>query len=92
MPLTIKPVPGIDVPTPTMTPLRANLRNLSVLGYAIGYTLWVYRAENLAQALEPGFFSGTERVFSSGDTLIISAPDGQTMRWLNSNMELCSLT
>jgi hypothetical protein len=55
-----------------------SLRNLSVLAYAQGFTLWHYRsgAENLIQVSAPGFFEDASDMFAMGDMVMISAPDG----------------
>ncbi len=54
------------------------LRNLSVLAYAQGFTLWHYRAEGhpLADVAQPGFIDPARDVFSPGDMVMISAADG----------------
>ena len=53
------------------------IRNLSVLAYAQGFTLWHYKAdETLRQLAEPGFFDQAADVLTSGDLMMVSAADG----------------
>lgn len=54
------------------------IRNLSVLAYAQGFTLWHYKAEadRLDQVSAPGFLDGAADMLSAGDMLMISAADG----------------
>ena len=54
------------------------IRNLSVLAYAQGFTLWHYRAGKapLAKVAAKGFFDGAADMFASGDMLMISAAEG----------------
>jgi hypothetical protein len=55
------------------------LRNLSVLNYANGFTSWHYRVEapsSLISVLPTGFFSPTTDLIAHGDLVTISAPDG----------------
>ncbi len=55
-----------------------SLRNLSVLAYANGFTLWHYKAGDAALAAvhAPGFFAAAEDMLATGDMLMISAADG----------------
>nr|MDA8250849.1 hypothetical protein [Rhodospirillales bacterium] len=62
------------------------IRNLSVLAYAQGFTLWHYRAHlpTLAAALvppasaeevtAPGFFDPAADMLAAGDMLLVSTP------------------
>jgi hypothetical protein len=54
------------------------LRNLSVLAYANGFTLWHYKAgaEALGVINAPGFFAAAEDMLATGDMLMVSAADG----------------
>lgn len=54
------------------------LRNLSVLAYAQGFTLWHYRAAAapLARAAGPGFFNPAADMIAAGDMVLVSAADG----------------
>lgn len=51
-----------------------HVRNLSVLSYAQGFTLWHYRAEAtpLAEILAPGFLDEAAEMFAPGDILLLS--------------------
>jgi hypothetical protein len=55
-----------------------SLRNLSVLAYANGFTLWHYKASEAALAAvnAPGFFAAAEDMLATGDMLMVSAADG----------------
>nr|WP_295738431.1 hypothetical protein [uncultured Acidocella sp.] len=54
------------------------LRNLSVLAYANGFTLWHYKAgnENLAEAGKPGFFADAADLMAEGDMVMLSGAEG----------------
>ena len=54
------------------------IRNLSVLAYAQGFTLWHYRAPTapLARATAAGFFSPAADMLAAGDMMLVSASDG----------------
>jgi hypothetical protein len=54
------------------------IRNLSVLGYANGFTLWHYKAgkDRLNQVEKPDFFADAADMLAQGDMLMVSAPDG----------------
>jgi hypothetical protein len=52
-------------------------RDLSVLAYANGFTLWHYRArEPLATVLSQDYFTPGQEMFRPGDFLMVNA-DGQ---------------
>jgi hypothetical protein len=63
------------------------IRNLSVLAYAQGFTLWHYRANvptlgatlvqptSLAEITEPGFFDPAADMLAQGDMLMVSTPE-----------------
>ena len=55
-----------------------NLRNLSVLAYANGFTLWHYKAgtESLAKVNNAGYFADAADLFSAGDMVMLSAAEG----------------
>jgi hypothetical protein len=54
-----------------------DVRNLSVLAYANGFTLWHYKTPGaLAPVQAPGFFDGAADMLASGDMLLVSAPEG----------------
>ncbi len=54
------------------------VRNLSVLAYAQGFTLWHYKAadEGIAVVADPGFFEEAGDMLAAGDMLLASAADG----------------
>ncbi|MDE2319862.1 MAG: hypothetical protein KGK02_09220 [Rhodospirillales bacterium] len=54
------------------------LRNLSVLAYANGFTLWHYKAgnDNLADAANPGYFADASDLMAEGDMVMLSAAEG----------------
>lgn len=54
------------------------IRNLSVLAYANGFTLWHYKAgkEQLAAVADGGFFADAADMLATGDLVMVSALDG----------------
>lgn len=54
------------------------VRNLSVLAYANGFTLWHYKAgqARLDAVGTPNFFAAASDMLSAGDIMMISAADG----------------
>lgn len=54
------------------------IRNLSVLAYANGFTLWHYQAasDRLDQVGRPGFFDNVDGMLAAGDIVMVSATDG----------------
>ena len=61
--------------------VRAAIRDLSVLAYAKGFTLWHYRAEmsGLDHVAERGFFNDAADMLAVGDMVLVSARDGGTV-------------
>ena len=59
-------------------PPRVAIRNLSVLAYAQGFTLWHYRAgaSALDRVAERGFFNDAADMFAVGDMVMVSAAGG----------------
>jgi hypothetical protein len=57
------------------------VRNLSVLAYAQGFTLWHYKAgaEKLSHVARSGFFNQAADMFAPGDMLMVSAAEGGRM-------------
>jgi hypothetical protein len=55
-----------------------SVRNLSVLAYANGFTLWHYKAGSdvLEQVGDRGFFGAASDMFTAGDIMMVSASDG----------------
>jgi hypothetical protein len=54
------------------------IRNLSVLAYANGFTLWHYKAgkDRLLQVEKSDFFADAADMLAAGDMMMISASDG----------------
>lgn len=54
------------------------IRNLSVLAYAQGFTLWHYNARDdlLEDVAAPGYFADAEDMIAAGDMVAISAALG----------------
>jgi len=52
-------------------------RNLSVLAYAQGFTLWHYRAiGSISEVAAPDYFEEAGDMLAAGDMLLASAADG----------------
>jgi len=60
------------------------VRNLSVVAYTQGFTLWHYKApvSDLRKILAPGFFTAANDMFSVGDMVLISARDGGSVAFI----------
>lgn len=59
-------------------------RNLSVLAYAQGFTLWHYRAEcGVETACAPDYFSEAGDMLARGDMMLVSAADGGRVLFAN---------
>lgn len=77
----------LSTPTPEINPMAFAIRNLSVLAYAQGFTLWHYRANvptlgasmvpagTFAEICSPGFFQPAEDMLAAGDMILVSARD-----------------
>ena len=53
------------------------IRNLAVLAYAQGFTLWHYKAaEGPLNDAQSGFFKPAADMFAAGDMILVSAGDG----------------
>jgi hypothetical protein len=54
------------------------LRNLSVLAYANGFTLWHYKAgnDNFVLAMGPGYFSDAADLLCEGDMVMLTGTEG----------------
>ena len=54
------------------------LRNLSVLAYANGFTLWHYKSgpDALAQANSTGYFADAADLLAPGDMVMLTAAEG----------------
>jgi hypothetical protein len=58
---------------------RVALRNLALLDYGNGFTLWHYRSQlAMADVLRPGFFDDARGagMINVGDHILVSARDG----------------
>ncbi len=55
-----------------------SMRDLSVLAYANGFTLWHYKAGKSLQGAvaEPGYFNPAAEMLATGDMMMVSAADG----------------
>ncbi len=62
------------------------IRNLSVLAYAQGFTLWHYRAgtAQLGRVAEKGFFDDAADMFAAGDMVMVSAAEGGRVLFVSS--------
>ena len=54
------------------------IRNLSVLAYANGFTLWHYKAgkERMEMVVKPDFFADASDMLAVGDMIMVTAADG----------------
>lgn len=55
------------------------IRDLSVLAYANGFTLWHYKAATITNLLSSNFFADCADMMASGDHIHVSAPDGAAL-------------
>ena len=57
------------------------LRNLSVLAYANGFTLWHYKAgnDNFVKAMGAGYFSDAADLLCEGDMVMLTGTEGGRM-------------
>lgn len=55
-----------------------SVRNLSVLAYANGFTLWHYKGSSvhLQEVEQKGFFGNARDLLAAGDIVMISACEG----------------
>ncbi len=58
--------------------MEFTVRNLSVLAYAQGFTLWHYKAPlaKLRTLSQPGYFDHAADLLTAGDMMMMSAGDG----------------
>ena len=63
------------------------VRNLSVLAYANGFTLWHYKTEGdaLPSVQIPGYFDDAVDMLASGDMLLVCAPEGGKLMCVAAN-------
>ena len=56
-------------------------KNLSVIAYANGFTLWHYAAnETLATITTAGYFNSVKTLMNIGDIVIVNASDGTSIK------------
>lgn len=56
-------------------------KNLSVIAYANGFTLWHYAApESISTITASGYFDSVKTLMNTGDIVIISASDNTSLR------------
>ena len=56
-------------------------RNLSVLVYANGFTLWHYTTEDtIAEVEDPSYFTRVWTLMNAGDIIIVNCDDGAYFR------------
>ncbi len=62
-------------------------RNLSVLAYANGFTLWHYKATGdcLEQVGQSAFFANVDDMLAAGDIVMVSAIDGARIFCVSAN-------
>jgi len=56
-------------------------KNLSVLAYSNGFTIWHYKSPDAAEKVESGgYFAPVAGIFNAGDIIFISFGDGDGRR------------
>ena len=56
-------------------------KNLSVIAYAKGFTLWHYKENaTLATITASGYFSSLKNLMNSGDIILINGSNGSTIK------------
>lgn len=56
-------------------------KNLSVIAYANGFTLWHYKAnETLTAITTSGYFSSIHTLMNTGDIILINGSNGTTLK------------
>ncbi len=59
-------------------------KNLSVIAYANGFTLWHYSAdETMATISANGYFNNVKSLMNIGDIIIINASDNTAIKKIN---------
>jgi hypothetical protein len=61
-----------------------SIKNLSVLAYANGFTLWHYKAKTITNLLSSNFFAECGDMLAIGDHMHVSAPDGAALLHIES--------
>lgn len=69
---------ALTPPPPSSPPSRFAIRNMSVLAYANGFTLWHYKAGKgtLDDVMAPNFFMDASDMASINDIIMVTASDG----------------
>lgn len=58
-------------------------KNLSVIAYANGFTLWHYKENTtLATITASGYFASVKSLMNTGDIILINGSNGTTMKVL----------
>jgi hypothetical protein len=70
-----------------------SFRNLSVLNYAQGFTMWLYRDRQLtiAELRAPGFFDSMIEMIRDGDVIMLSGINGSSMMTMRLFSNIVSL-
>jgi len=59
-------------------------KNLSVIAYANGFTLWHYKENaTLATITASGYFANVKSLMNSGDIILINGSNGTTIKVLS---------
>lgn len=69
-------------------------KNLSVIAYANGFTLWHYAANETMTAISTaGYFDDVKTLMNTGDIVIINASDSTSMKKVSvsTNVSLAAL-
>lgn len=69
-------------------------KNLSVIAYANGFTLWHYAASETMSAISTaGYFDDVKTLMNTGDIVIINASDSTSMKKVSvsTNVSLAAL-
>ena len=74
-------IPGYSAPA--SNPPACVLRNLSVLAYGNGFTLWQYRADDFREARAPGFFAPAITLTQPGDVVMVHSRVGAMQGWID---------
>lgn len=60
-------------------------RNLSILAYANGFTLWHYKTnDTIAEIEDPSHFTRVWTLMNTGDIIVINCADGTIFRQITS--------
>lgn len=80
----------IKKPIDTRSHNNFSIRNLSVLAYANGFTLWHYKANAMLDQFvtASGYFAEAHDMLVQGDMIMCSAPDGAKMVYVTSTSDV----